>query len=127
MRTSAYKVIQLGNLFRDEIKTIMRIRHIVEIKFTRPFVIAMDVTSASGDDWGTETVVVSHMNSDGTITGGSESGDDHVIELVDLAIHEIAFILDELLDGNYTIEESGNGDPGAADLPGSGDPGAAEQ
>ncbi len=64
-------------------------------------VIQVDVVSPSGDDWGTEGRLLKYIAIDGFIVDEY----DEKIGISELNPYEIAFILDELEEGNYNIDE----------------------
>jgi len=105
MRRNAQRVRTLGRQLVRDLMMLLGDKNLEEIKFERPFVINLDVTSPSGDDWGTEALVVTHMKNDGSVYANSDDVSDQPVGISDLSLDEIAFILDELEEGRYSVEQ----------------------
>ena len=102
MRKNAKRVSDLQAQMVQEIKDWLVQKNfsgLLELKTN--IAIQVDVSSPSGDDWGTEGRVIKYITIDGFIVDEY----DEEIGLEQLNPYEIAFILDELEEGNYTIEE----------------------
>lgn len=104
MRKNAQRVKTLQRQLITDVMIFLGNKDLEEIKFERPFVINLDVTSPAGDDWGTEALVVTHMKNDGSVYADSELVSDQPVALADLSLDEIAFILDELDENRYSLE-----------------------
>ena len=104
MRKNAQRVKTLQRQLIKDVMIWLGNKDLEEVKFERPFVINLDVTSPSGDDWGTEALVVTHMKNDGSVYANSDDVSDQPVAISDLSLDEIAFILDELEEGKYSIE-----------------------
>lgn len=102
MRRNAQRVKTLDRQLTTDIIAWLGKQDADEIRFTRPFVIQLDVVSASGDDWGSEAMVITHITNDGFLSG--EGSEHDPVKLSDLQTHEIAFVLDELEEGNFKID-----------------------
>ena len=103
MRYNAQRIRTLQREFITDISEFLGKNNIEEIEFARPFVINLDVTSPSGDDWGTEALVVTNMKNDGSVYANSEDVSNQPVKLSELSLDELAFILDEIQDGSYKI------------------------
>lgn len=102
MRKNAKRVSDLQAQITQEIKTWLTEKNFPGLlKLNTNIAIQVDVSSPSGDDWGTEGRVIKYITIDGFIVDEY----DEEIGLEQLNPYEIAFILDELEEGNYTIEE----------------------
>ena len=104
MRKNAQRVKTLQRQLIKDVMIWLGNKDLEEVKFERPFVINLDVTSATGDDWGTEALVVTHMKNDGSVYANSDDVSDQPVAISDLSLDEIAFILDELDEGRYSTE-----------------------
>ena len=104
MRKNAQRVKTLQRQLIKDVMIWLGNKDLEEVKFDRPFVINLDVTSPSGDDWGTEALVVTHMKNDGSVYANSDDVSDQPVGISDLSLDEVAFILDELEEGRYAIE-----------------------
>jgi hypothetical protein len=102
MRKNAKRVSDLQNQMVQEIKNWLAEKNfsgLLELKTN--VVVQVDVKSPSGDDWGTEGRLLKYLTIDGFIVDEY----DEEIGINELNPYEIAFILDELDEGKYTIEE----------------------
>ena len=106
MRKNAQRVRTLQRQLIQDVMIFLGNKDLEEIKFERPFVINLDVTSSSGDDWGTEALVVTHMKNDGSVYADSEDVSNQPVALSDPSLDEIAFILDEVQEGKYSVEQT---------------------
>jgi hypothetical protein len=103
MRRNAKRVEELSNALIQEITEQITNRSIQEAEFKRPFTIQMDVQSTTGDYWDVEVGLCRRITGEGMIIIQSDlTGDEQEVKLDELAVVELAFILDELEDGSYT-------------------------
>ena len=100
MRRNAQRLIEFRNDLVTEIKDWFIAKPIAQIEFKRMFTVQVDVANTFNDsDWGIECVVVNFLTDDGFVID-NEGGE---IELTELNCAELAFILDELEEGNFNI------------------------
>lgn len=78
------------------------------IKFKEPFNTLIEEEGMLGD-YTLQTYVADTMDLKGYITGIRNNGDEATWELISLSCSEVAYILDELEAGKYTIVEDMNG------------------
>lgn len=105
MRRNALRVQELSDALKSEIQTLIKENDIQdEIEFKRPFTIQLDVCSPAGDYWDVEDGLCRRMNSTGSVIIQSDlTGSEEEVDLDNLSVVELAFILDELEEGNYKI------------------------
>ena len=102
MRKNAKRVSDLQNQMVQEIKDWLVQKNFSGLlKLNTNVVVQVDVKSPSGDDWGTEGRLLKYLTIDGYIVDEY----DEEISVGELNPYDIAFILDELDEGKYTIEE----------------------
>jgi hypothetical protein len=107
MRRNAQRVSELRADIINEIKDLMKSKQFEQIEFKNIFTVQVDVTNYDADyDLGIENVIVTFLSDDGYVidTEGSE------VNLDKLNSYELAWILDELEEGNVipvmTLEEA---------------------
>ena len=103
MRKNYERVFNLKNdLIRDINEWFDAKDGVIQIDFTRMFSVQIEIASLDGDyDWGVEYVVIKSLTNDNYVVD-NEGGE---IELQELNCSELAFILDELEENNFTIVE----------------------
>lgn len=97
MRKNQQRVFELQNDIVNEIKNWFVGKPIEEIEFKKEISISVEV-----DNFGESAVeirTINFLSEDGLIT----DGENQEIGLEDLNIHELAYILDEIEEGNYII------------------------
>ena len=102
MRRNAKRVADLSDQLVSEINQVISTRSIQEVEFNRPFTIQLDVQSTTGDYWDIEEGLCRRITGEGiTIIQSDITGDEQEVKLEELRVVELAFILDELEEGNY--------------------------
>ena len=101
MRRNAEKVSVLRTDIINDIKDYMSSKHLEQIEFQNQFTIQVDSMKFSDYDNGIEELIVSYLTDDGFVicTDGEE------INLDELSPYELAWALDELEEGKYSITE----------------------
>lgn len=102
MRRNAQRLKTLERQLIHDLMAWLEKHQVEQVRFTRPFVVNLDAVSPAGDDWGTEAMVITHIDLDGSVSG--EGSEHDPVRVADLQTHEIAFLLDELEEGNYSID-----------------------
>lgn len=104
MRRNALRVQELSDALRNELLSYLSSNDIQEAEFKRPFTIQLDVCSPAGDYWETEDGLCRRITSTGSaIVQSDMTGAEEEVELDKLSVVELAFIMDELEEGNYKI------------------------
>jgi hypothetical protein len=104
MRRNALRVQGLSDDLRTELLNYLTSKDIQEAEFKRPFTIQLDVQSPAGDYWETEDGLCRRINGNGSVIVQSDmTGAEEEVELDKLSVVELAFILDELEEGNFKI------------------------
>ena len=102
MRRNAEKVSVLRTDIINDIKDYMSSKHLMQIEFKDMFTFQAEVASSLTDyDMGVEQLIAKWLTSDGFVidTDGGE------FNLDELSPYELAWVLDELEEGKYSITE----------------------
>ena len=107
MRRNAQRVSELRADIINEIKDLMKSKQLEQIEFKNLFTVQVDVTNYETDyDLGVELIVVQFLTNDGFVIAKEQME----INLDELNPYELAWILDELEEGNVipvmTLEEA---------------------
>jgi hypothetical protein len=107
MRRNAQRVSELRADIINEIKDLMKFKQLEQIEFKNLFTVQVDVTNYETDyDLGVELITVQFLTNDGFVIAKEQME----INLDELNPYELAWILDELEEGNVipvmTLEEA---------------------
>ena len=107
MRRNAQRVSELRADIINEIKDLMKSKQLEQIEFKNLFTVQVDVTNYETDyDLGVELIAVQFLTNDGFVIAKEQME----INLDELNPYELAWILDELEEGNVipvmTLEEA---------------------
>jgi len=107
MRRNAQRVSELRADIINEIKDLMKSKQLEQIEFKNLFTVQVDVTNYETDyDLGVELITVQFLTNDGFVIAKEQME----INLDELNPYELAWILDELEEGNVipvmTLEEA---------------------
>jgi hypothetical protein len=107
MRRNAQRVSELRADIINEIKDLMKSKQFEQIEFKNLFTVQVDVTNYETDyDLGVELITVQYLTNDGFVIAKEQME----INLDELNPYELAWILDELEEGNVipvmTLEEA---------------------
>jgi hypothetical protein len=107
MRRNAQRVSELRADIINEIKDLMKSKQFEQIEFKKLFTVQVDVTNYETDyDLGVELITVQFLTNDGFVIAKEQME----INLDELNPYELAWILDELEEGNVipvmTLEEA---------------------
>jgi len=107
MRRNAQRVSELRADIINEIKDLMKSKQLEQIEFKNLFTVQVDVTNYETDyDLGVELITVQYLTNDGFVIAKEQME----INLNELNPYELAWILDELEEGNVipvmTLEEA---------------------
>jgi hypothetical protein len=107
MRRNAQRVSELRADIINEIKDLMKFKQLEQIEFKNLFTVQVDVTNYETDyDLGVELIAVQFLTNDGFVIAKEQME----INLDELNPYELAWILDELEEGNVipvmTLEEA---------------------
>ena len=107
MRRNAQRVSELRADIINEIKDLMKSKQFEQIEFKNIFTVQVDVTNYETDyDLGVELIAVQFLTNDGFVIAKEQME----INLDELNPYELAWILDELEEGNVipvmTLEEA---------------------
>jgi hypothetical protein len=107
MRRNAQRVSELRADIINEIKDLMKSKQLEQIEFKNLFTVQVDVTNYETDyDLGVELITVQYLTNDGFVIAKEQME----INLDELNPYELAWILDELEEGNVipvmTLEEA---------------------
>ena len=107
MRRNAQRVSELRADIINEIKDLMKSKQLAQIEFKNLFTVQVDVTNYETDyDLGVELITVQYLTNDGFVIAKEQME----INLEELNPYELAWILDELEEGNVipvmTLEEA---------------------
>jgi hypothetical protein len=107
MRRNAQRVSELRADIINEIKDLMKSKQFEQIEFKNLFTVQVDVTNYETDyDLGVELITVQFLTNDGFVIAKEQME----INLDELNPYELAWILDELEEGNVipvmTLEEA---------------------
>ena len=107
MRRNAQRVSELRADIINEIKDLMKSKQFEQIEFKNIFTVQVDVTNYDADyDLGVELITVQYLTNDGFVIAKEQME----INLNELNPYELAWILDELEEGNVipvmTLEEA---------------------
>jgi hypothetical protein len=107
MRRNAQRVSELRADIINEIKDLMKSKQFEQIEFKNLFTVQVDVTNYETDyDLGVELIAVQFLTNDGFVIAKEQME----INLDELNPYELAWILDELEEGNVipvmTLEEA---------------------
>ena len=99
MRRNAQRVSELRADIINEIKDFMNSKQLEQIEFKNLFTVQVDVTNYETDyDLGVELITVQFLTNDGFVIAKEQME----INLDELNPYELAWILDELEEGNVT-------------------------
>jgi hypothetical protein len=99
MRRNAQRVSELRADIINEIKDFMNSKQYEQIEFKNLFTVQVDVTNYETDyDLGVELITVQFLTNDGFVIAKEQME----INLDELNPYELAWILDELEEGNVT-------------------------
>ena len=99
MRRNAQRVSELRADIINEIKDFMNSKQYEQIEFKNLFVVQVDVANYETDyDMGVELITVQFLTNDGFVIAKEQME----INLDELNPYELAWILDELEEGNVT-------------------------
>ena len=102
MRRNAQRVSELRADIINEIKDLMKSKQLEQIEFKNLFTVQVDVTNYETDyDLGVELIVVQFLTNDGFVIAKEQME----INLDELNPYELAWILDELEEGNYNVSQ----------------------
>ena len=102
MRRNAQRVSELRADIINEIKDLMKSKQLEQIEFKNLFTVQVDVTNYETDyDLGVELIAVQFLTNDGFVIAEEQME----INLDQLNPYELAWILDELEEGNYIISQ----------------------
>ena len=109
MRRNAQRVSELRADIINEIKDFMNSKQLEQIEFKNLFTVQVDVTNYETDyDLGVELITVQYLTNDGFVIAKEQME----INLDELNPYELAWILDELEEGNVipiiSLEEAVN-------------------
>ena len=89
----------------DKVLSFMKEKELNLVEFNEPFRVFVEEPSHY-DDYVTVPILVRSLYSDGSIVG-----DDDELKIENLSIYEIAYIMDVLDSGKYTVDEDDFIDP----------------
>ena len=102
MRRNAQRVSELRADIINEIKDLMKSKQLEQIEFKNLFTVQVDVTNYETDyDLGVELIAVQFLTNDGFVIAKEQME----INLDELNPYELAWILDELEEGNYIVSQ----------------------
>ena len=102
MRRNAQRVSELRADIINEIKDFMNSKQFEQIEFKKLFTVQVDVTNYETDyDLGVELIAVQFLTNDGFVIAEEQME----INLDQLNPYELAWILDELEEGNYIVSQ----------------------
>lgn len=102
MRRNAQRVSELRADIINEIKDFMNTKQFEQIEFKNLFTVQVDVTNYETDyDLGVELIAVQFLTNDGFVIAKEQME----INLDELNPYELAWILDELEEGNYNVSQ----------------------
>ena len=102
MRRNAQRVSELRADIINEIKDLMKSKQFEQIEFKKLFTVQVDVTNYETDyDLGVELIAVQFLTNDGFVIAKEQME----INLDELNPYELAWILDELEEGNYNVSQ----------------------
>jgi len=102
MRRNAQRVSELRADIINEIKDLMKSKQFEQIEFKKLFTVQVDVTNYETDyDLGVELIAVQFLTNDGFVIAEEQME----INLDQLNPYELAWILDELEEGNYIVSQ----------------------
>jgi hypothetical protein len=102
MRRNAQRVSELRADIINEIKDLMKSKQLEQIEFKNLFTVQVDVTNYETDyDLGVELITVQYLTNDGFVIAKEQME----INLNELNPYELAWILDELEEGNYNVSQ----------------------
>jgi len=102
MRRNAQRVSELRADIINEIKDLMKSKQLEQIEFKNLFTVQVDVTNYETDyDLGVELITVQFLTNDGFVIAKEQME----INLDELNPYELAWILDELEEGNYNVSQ----------------------
>lgn len=94
----------LQETFIKNIRSRMTDRGIIQIEFKTPFRIYAEESSYN-DDYVKVPLAAYSMFRDGNVLAQNENGDDESFKIESLDIYDLAYIMDVLESGDYTVEE----------------------